>query len=231
MPPYTNQAQGVHNAQAMYRLNPEIMLAISKLWMVHLNLYASNMHQSQYKFEGAEVYAKYRFLSFDQVHSHFRVAAYGNAAWINNPIQYNDISLTGDNSGVAGGLVATQLIHKLAISFTGGYARSMNNTQNALSTGQPQNALNYSLSFGLLTLPFTYTSYKQPNLNLYVEFLGKANPGTNQQYIDVAPAIQLILSSRTRIEIAYKKQLMGNMLRINTQSMLIRIEYNIFNAY
>jgi hypothetical protein len=231
MPSYTNKAQGVNNAQVMYRLNPEIMIGISKKWMAHINLYASNMHQNSYKFEGAEVYTKFRFLSFDQVHSHFRVAAYGKASLINNPIQYNDINLTGDNSGLGGGIVATQLIHKLAISFTGGYARSMNNTENSLSKFQPKDALNYSLSFGLLTFPIKYTSYNQPNVNLYVEFLGKANPVTNEQYIDIAPAIQVILKSRLRIDLGYKKQLTGNMLRINTQEFFVRLEYNIFNAY
>ncbi len=230
MPPYTNKAQGVNNA-LMYRINPEVMIGISKRWMAHINLYASNMHQNSYKFEGAEIYAKFRFLSFDQVHSHFRVAAYGKASLINNRIQYNDINLTGDNSGVGGGIVATQLIHKLAISFTGGYARSMNNTENSLSKFQPKDALNYSLSFGVLTFPIKYTGFNQPNLNIYIEFLGKANPATNEQYVDIAPAIQVILKSRMRIDLGYKKQLAGNMLRINTQEFFVRLEYNIFNAY
>lgn len=215
----------------MLRINPEIMLGINKKWMAHLNLYTSDFHQSNFKFEGAETYLKYRFLSFDQVHSHFRVAAYGKASLINNPIQYNDINLQGDNSGFAGGIVATQLLHKLALSFTGGYSRSMNNLYNSISMFQPKEAYNYSLSAGFLTLPIRYKNYTQPNLNLYIEFLGKANPATNEQYLDIAPAIQLILKSRIRVDIAYKKQLYGNMLRINTQSFVVRFEYNIFNAY
>ncbi|NJO24859.1 MAG: hypothetical protein HC867_02290 [Bacteroidia bacterium] len=41
-----------------YRLEPEIMFGISKNLMVHANLYASNMFQKQFRFEGAGLYAK-----------------------------------------------------------------------------------------------------------------------------------------------------------------------------
>src|SRR5215831_15283881 len=32
-------------SKTSYRLNPELMWGISKKWMVHLNLFASNVHQ------------------------------------------------------------------------------------------------------------------------------------------------------------------------------------------
>jgi hypothetical protein len=231
MPPYKNDASGINNPQPMSRINPEIMIGISKEVMIHFNMYASNFHQSNYKFEGAETYLKCRFLSLDRVHSHFRMAAYGKVSLINNPIQYNDINLQGDNSGGGGGLVATQLLHKLALSVTGGYARSVDNFTNELTASQPRGAYNYSFSAGYLALPLKYKSFTQPNFNLYVELLGKTNPGTNESYLDIAPAIQFIFKSRMRFDIAYKKQLSGNMLRINTQSIVLRFEYNIFNAY
>lgn len=231
MPPYTNKTQGVDNKDYMYRLNPEIMVGINKKWMAHLNLYGSNYHHSNFTFEGVETYAKYRFLSFDEIQSHFRVAAYGKASLINNPVQYNDINLQGDNSGYSGGLVMTQLLHKLALSLTAGYIRSEDNLKNSLSGLQPREAYNYSFSAGYLLLPFKYKNFTQPNFNVYAEVLGKSNPVTGQYYWDIAPALQVILQSRMRIDIAYKKQLSGNMLRINTQSFFLRFEYNIFNAY
>lgn len=231
MGPYKNANQGINNTGYMYRLNPEVMLGINKYWMVHLNGYASNMQQPTFRPEAVSLYAKYRFLSVDDVHRHFRMAAYAKAARSNNAIQYAEINLNGDNSGAAAGLVVTQLLHKVAISFTGGYARSINNVGNELAAGQPRYGLNYALSVGYLALPVTYRSYSQPNFNVYAELLGKTNPATGQQYIDIAPAVQVILLSRMRIDLGFRQQISGNMARINTRSALLRFEYNIFNAY
>jgi hypothetical protein len=127
--------------------------------------------------------------------------------------------------------VATQLLHKLAISFSGGYVRNLNNVNHALVSGQPNYALAYNLSFGYLTLPITYTSYNQPNVNVYVEWLCKANPATHESYMDVAPSVQVILKSRMRIDVGVRQQLVGNMLRINTRAAMLRFEYSLFNAY
>jgi hypothetical protein len=231
MPPYKNEMRGINNIQYMYRLNPEIMIGINKKWMAHLNVYASNFHHSSFSFEGVETYLKYRFLSLDRVQSHFRMAVYGKAALINNPIQYNDINLQGDNSGLSGGFVMTQLLHKLALSITSGYSRSMDNLYNSLSPLQPKEALNYSFSAGYLFFPFKYKNFTQPNFNFYLELLGKSNPGTNENYWDLAPALQIILKSRMKLDFAYRRQISGNMLRINTQSFIVKFEYNIFNAY
>jgi hypothetical protein len=85
-------AQGENHAiekRTTYRLNPELMWGTNKKWMVHFNLYAGNVHQGNFKFEGSGLYLKYRFLTFDKVQSHFRLAAYGKASVINNPIQYD----------------------------------------------------------------------------------------------------------------------------------------------
>jgi len=229
--PKSSANQGLENNRAMYRLNPELMWGIHKNWMVHLNAYASNMHQTRFQPEAASVYTKYRFLSHDEVHAHFRLAAYAKAAISNNTIQYNDVNLSGDNSGWSTGLVATQLLHKLAISFTGGYVRNLDNMNHALVSGQPNYGLAYNLSFGYLTLPITYTSYNQPNVNVYVEWLGKANPATHESYLDIAPSAQVILKSRMRIDLGFRQQLMGSMLRINTRAAMLRFEYSLFNVY
>ncbi len=216
---------------AFNRLTPEFMWGINKNWMLHANTFISNMHQSYYKWEGLSLYAKYRFLSIDDVHAHFRMAAYAKGAISNNPIHYNDINLQGDNSGIGGGLVATQLLHKLAISFTGGYVRAMNNVQHDYPAIQNKNAFNYSLSAGYLTLPIHYKNYNQPNVNIYVEMLGKSNPSNKEHYLDIAPALQCIFKSKMRIDVGYRKQISGNMWRISRQSFVLKFEYNIFSAY
>src|SRR5579871_1589240 len=68
-----------------YRLDPEIMLGISRKLMLHANMYASNMYQGNIRLEGGSVYGKYRFLSNDDIHSHFRMAAFGKISIISNP--------------------------------------------------------------------------------------------------------------------------------------------------
>ncbi len=219
------------NKSTMYRLSPEVMWGISKNWMVHLNFYASDCHQNSFKAEGIGTYIKYRFFAHDEVQSHFRMAIYGRASLVNNPIQYEEINLGGDNSGAGIGIIATQLLHKIAFSFTGGYLRATDNIGYLLNPGQVKDELNYSLSAGWLCLPVEYKNYSQPNLNLFVEFLGKANPTTNESYLDIAPAMQLIINSLTRIDLVYEKQLYGNMLRIDNRQVSLRFEYSFLNAY
>lgn len=229
-----------------YRMSPEVMLGLSKKLMVHASGYFSNMMQRQFEFEGASVYAKYRFLSKDDVHSHFRMAAFVKGALINNPYYpvmgaghdhnakpyFNEeLDLEGSSSGVSGGVIATQLLHKLALSGTLGYDRYFKNVKDDMPLFFSKNALNYSLSAGYLLLPRTYKSYKQTNLNLYVELLGKSNLDQyrRKHYVDVAPAIQFIFNSTTRIDLSYRTQLFGDMERNMTTTYLVRLEHNIFN--
>ncbi|RYD89747.1 MAG: hypothetical protein EOP54_25125 [Sphingobacteriales bacterium] len=66
--------------------------------------------------DGASLYAKYRFLSNDEVQKHFRMAVFGRASYITSPIYQQEIETAMYNSGFEGGIVATQLLHKLALS-------------------------------------------------------------------------------------------------------------------
>ncbi len=230
MPSYTDTKTNVSNGN-MYRINPEIMLGINKYIMLHANVYASNMHQNNFNLEGGGFYLKYRFISIDNRQTHFRIAAFAKASLINNKIQYNEINLSGDNSGIGSGIIATQLLHKLALSFTGGYIKSINNLYDELNTNQATQSYNYSLSSGYLLFPLQYKNYKQTNVNFYAEFLGKYNPSSKEDFVDIATAVQFIFISKMRLDIGYRRQITGNMLRINKQEFLVRFEYNIFNAY
>ena len=216
---------------AMFRLDPEIMWGINKKWMAHINFYAGNTHQPAFRFEGSGLYLKYRFFSSDQVQSHFRVALYGRASLVKNPVQYTEINLAGDNSGVGTGIIATELLHKVALSFTGGYLKCLDNLQEKLLPGQATEQLNYSLSAGYLLFPIRYISYNQPNLNVYVELLGRSDLSGGGYYLDIAPALQLILNSLIRVDLVYQKQVSGDMLRCNDQMVALRLEYNFLNAY
>ncbi|MGF6846656.1 hypothetical protein QFZ51_001891 [Chitinophaga sp. W3I9] len=234
-----------HSGDNGMRFEPEVMWGANKKLMLHVLGYASNMMQNSVKLEGGGVYAKYRFLSLDQQHAHFRMAAYVRGAVINNPYypempdgshamrpyDNKELDLEGATSGVNGGIIATQLLHKLALSTTLGYSRYMNNVKDEIPDDFSRSSVNYSLSAGYLVLPVKYKSFQQTNLNLYVELLGKTNTDAvgRGSYLDIAPAVQFIFNSTTRLDLSYRTQLTGDMARNTSNSFLIRVEHNIFN--
>ncbi len=222
--------QGYFNPGFKNRNTLEIMYGASKSLMVHGSLYVSDYYQPRQRFEGGSIYAKYRFLSIDSVQKHFRGAFFAKLSAINNPLINQEITLEGDNSGLQSGVVFTQLIHKLALSGSVSYVHAFYNSGgNALPLTNARNAMGYTLSAGYLTLPREYKSYSQTNLNLYVELLGKTNPGYGQSYLDAAPAVQLIFNTLVRVDFSYRIPLYNSMLR-NTKNMyLVRLEYNVFN--
>jgi hypothetical protein len=247
-----------HNDQfSSYRLEPEIMFGVNKNLMLHVNAYASDMFQSNLKIEGASLYAKYRFFSKDDIHSHFRLAAFGKVALINNPsvlttigkhvtpdgnggvithdiinstVNY-EIDIDGTNSGISAGVIATKLINKLAVSGSVGYSYRLNNLYDKREVIVPWRAVAYSLSGGYLLFPKEYTNYKQTNINLYTEFLGSSTWDNKKYFVDIAPAIQFIIKSIARIDIGYRTQLTGNTQRLANSYFLVRVEYNFLNAF
>jgi hypothetical protein len=246
-----------HDGSYNYRLNPEIMIGVSRKLMLHMDLYGSNMYQANFKAEGGSVYGKYRLFSSDDVHSHFRLAAYGRISLIGNPTTLNsdytfysvdsngqqemhtgikyitsdEIDLTGNNSGFQAGVVATKLAHKLAISSSVDYARRWDNLNASISPGQSVEAMNYSLSAGYLFLPFEYRDYRQTNFNIYCEWLGSSSLDKKAYFIDMAPAFQFIFNSISRMDIGYRFQVAGNMERLSSRYFTLRFEFNFLNAF
>jgi hypothetical protein len=224
--------QGYFNPVYKNRNTLEVMYGASKDLMVHGSIYQSDYYQSQQHFEGGSVYAKYRFLSVDSIQSHFRGAFFAKASSINNPVVNQEISLEGDNSGVQGGVVFTKLMHKLALSGSASYLRAFDNSGGYhLPSANADNAIAYTLSAGYLLFPKTYENYNQVNVNLYGELLGKSNPGYGQNYLDVAPAVQLIINSVFRIDFSYRTALWNTMQRTSNNTYLVRLEYNLFNIF
>ncbi|TCC93815.1 hypothetical protein EZ428_03320 [Pedobacter frigiditerrae] len=238
--------EGMFKPSFTNRTIVEGMVGLNKSLMFHLQGFMSDM-DGKYRVEGGSFYAKYRFLSMDNDHSHFRGALYGRVSTSKRDMVSEDINLEGDNSGWQGGLVFTQLIHKLALSATLGYSSTFKKQEDMLyfdpgmmfhsptpmfmAMKMPNEMFNYSLSSGYLLLPFVYKNYNQPNFNLYFEVLGKTNPANGNSYLDLAPAIQVILNSKTRIDVGYRFQATGNMPNRYLKNMyLARIEFNFFNA-
>ena len=73
-----------HSGKTLQRYTPEIMLGLSKKWMVHGSFTIANMHQDKFILESGKLYGKWRFLSRDDVHRHFRMAAFAGASYSRN---------------------------------------------------------------------------------------------------------------------------------------------------
>ena len=225
----------IHSSRILQRYMPEVAVGLSKKWMVKAGANFSNMHQQSMIWEGGRLYAKYRFLSNDDVHKHFRMAVFGTAAYSRNHLDHNEINLMmGEQSGVQAGLIATQLWHKFALSGTVAWNEVLDETRNdkRLNGIYAYQAINYSLSAGYLLLPFEYKDYDQTNLNLYVELLGGRNinfPGETY-YVDLAPSIQAIFNSAAKLNVGYRFQLGSDIYRITKNSFMVSFEYLFLNA-
>lgn len=219
-----------HLGQTTHQFLPELMWGINKKVMLHVEGFANNSG-TNFKFVGAGVYAKYRFYSMDNVHKHFRMAVYARMAYNEGHLHYAELETNGMNSGAELGFIATQLLHKQALSGTLSYEHIGNNgANNKIHTGNANSALNYTLSTGRLILPKQYSSYRQTNFNLMLEVLGQWQSQNGLHYLDVAPSLQFIIHSQTRIDIGYRRQLMGNIDRMATNSLMLRIEHLLFNV-
>ncbi len=136
-----------------YQLLPELMWGANKNLMVHLDGFFTNQN-GNFHAVGGGTYAKYRLYAADGVNKHFRLAAFGRLSLNNSEIFQQEIDLTRNNTGYALGLVATQLLHKQAISAAISFNQAYNNgSQNKIPPGQADQALNASISTGRLIFP------------------------------------------------------------------------------
>ena len=197
------------------RYMPEAMIGVNKYLMVHVIGTFSDYYTKNFGPESGRLYFKYRFLSIDEVHKHFRMAAFGNLSFSKSPYTYDETNLDGDNSGLQYGIITTQLLNKLAISSTFSYLKLFTLNNDKLFVNNPSyHFLNYSLSAGYLILPVKYTSYKQLNVNAYAELLGAKSIQNGNYYLDIAPALQFIFNSNSKINLGYRVQIAGNMNRM-----------------
>jgi hypothetical protein len=222
----------ISSSKINYHLIPEIMIGISKKMMIQGNIFFSNRNKT-FSGEGGSLYAKFRFLSHDAVQRHFRMAFFGRISANKSDIHQEEINMYGHNSGLEAGIVATQLMRKIAISSSFSFLKALDNGNNNkfIYGSKNSKAINYTLSFGKLILPKEYKNYKQANVNLMVEFLSQVNTGSGKYYLDIAPSIQMIFNSQSRIDIGYRNELGSNLLRTAPNGFFIRIEHNLFNVF
>ena len=218
----------------MQRYTPELMFGINKNWMVHAGATFADMHTKNFRWESVYLYGKYRFLSNDELHSHFRMAAFAEVAYNRSPFHHYEVSLQGDNSGIQFGLITTQLWGKFALSGTVSHTQVLHKSRNDKSIvyipSRIYQVMNYSLSAGYLVLPFQYTDYKQTNLNIYTEVLAQQSLDRKAYFIDLAPAVQLIFNSNSKLNIGYRFQLNGDLQRMARNSWLFSFERTFLNA-
>ena len=213
-----------------YHLMPELMWGANKNLMLHAAAFISNRNKNLVT-EGGSVYAKYRFYSTDDLQRHFRMAAFGRLSFNNSDIHQEEINTMGHNSGYEAGIVATQLIKKIAISASGSYEQAKNNTAlNKFPTALSNNATNYTLSFGKLMYPKKYKSYKQTNINFMMEFMGQTLNKNGKSFLDVVPSLQFIINSQARIDVAYVKEIYSSMRRTAPNGLYLKLEYSFFNV-
>jgi hypothetical protein len=215
-----------------YHNMPELMWGINKKWMVHAQGFISNRQDGGFETEGGSFYAKYRFYSKDELKKHFRMALYGRYSFNKADIHQQEIETMGHNSGYEAGFIATQLLHKVAISSSISYERALDNKPNyTFPSTESNSAMNYTLSAGKLMLPKVYTSYKQVNVNLMLELIGQRLNDNQKSFLDIAPSIQFIINSQARIDFGYRKQLYSTMERTAPNGMVLKFEYLFFNVF
>jgi hypothetical protein len=97
-------------------------------------------------------------------------------------------------------------------------------------TNLGDNATNYTLSFGQLIYPKKYTSLKQTNINLMLEFVGQTINENGKSYLDVVPVVQFIFNSQARVDLAYRKELVSSMVRSAPDGVYLNLYYTFFNV-
>ena len=134
------------------------------------------------RLNGFHLYTKYRLLTFDDANEHFRVAVFGQWSNVSNAHDEAEPNLLDDTRGFGGGLIATYLKKRFAVSMTTGFtipdeysedkplfSGSASTINTTIEYGR---SIEYNLSFGYLLYPKKYSNYEQANWNIYLEFNG-----------------------------------------------------------
>ncbi len=213
----------------------EAQLGVSKKLMLHPSVTISDMYtNSATRFESMGLYLKYRFLSIDEVHKHFRASFYVKGVTSRNELKYEELTVDGDHTVIQGGFIFTQLIHKLALSSTIGLTEVLHKERWVKYDGARHYSYQsflYSLSAGYLLLPRQYKGFNQTNLNVYCEFMGGAALDRRVGYLDMAPALQLIINSNSKVNLGYRFQVFGDAYRMASSGLLFSYERTFLNAF
>tara|TARA_Y100001935_G_scaffold247814_1_gene244188 strand:+ start:760 stop:1608 length:849 start_codon:yes stop_codon:yes gene_type:complete len=214
----TNIMGGIGNAIIM---SPSISYGLSKKIMVSGSFQFSNKPYEQdmmpnFGFSGFKLSSKQRILTTDKQKYHTRLSSFIKYSYHDNKFMKDNLDIEIQDTGFEFGIIGTQLINKLAISVTSAVTR-ISNIDEKYTNGSTVkwqsinlNTIQNSISAGYLLFPRKYKSYKQTNFNLYLEYL--TNTILTKDYPDrynkfsstIAPGIQFIIMSRSRLDFSYK---------------------------
>lgn len=232
---FTNLSISNHHDRKL----PKDLITHTHLPNGQTNYYTHNIQRGvkyPYLFNGVHVLAKYRFLSIDKKNEHFRMALVGE--WSSVQVAHDEAepTLMDDTGGYGGGFIATYLKKRFAMSFTYGFIKPNSYFEKQVDfTGGPDlptkiyygDGQKFNLSLGYLVYPKHYTSYDNPNWNLYLEFQGKQydaarviQNGSSMQtqavaltdgyYWEVHPGIQRIVNSNFRMDLTVGFSIMSH---------------------
>jgi hypothetical protein len=220
-------------AKPAQRYAGQFMIGVSKRFSIKLGAAFSNIHTSNIEKESFSFLGKYRFLSKDELHRHFRLAAFLHAAYSYAPFHSEEVDLR-DKTGVAAGIIATRLLNKFALSGSASITQLLDSSRFNETVYMPPRiyqAMNYSFSTGCLLFPQVYRDFNQLNVNVYMEFLGQQTLTEHKYYIDFAPGLQFIIKSRLKLNLGYRIELSGNISRLSRYEWLFGMEKNFLNAW
>ena len=221
-------------------VTPSLSYGISKKIMLSGSIQFANKPYEQdmtpnFGLNGFKIYSKQRILSTDKQKYHTRLSSFIKYSFHEDKFMKDNLDIELQDTGFELGLIATQLINKLAISITTAITRISNIdekfTQGSTVKWQTTNLNTFknSISAGYLLFPRKYNSYKQTNFNLYVEYL--TNTIINENFpvrynkfsSTFAPGIQFIIMSRSRLDFSYKIR-KGDM----PEEFLVKLTYIIY---
>jgi hypothetical protein len=168
------------------------------------------------------------------MHKHFRMAAFINGSRSVAPFHTDEVELMGDKTGIAAGIIATQLWHKFALSATISHTQLLDKSRFKDVIYVPvrlYKAINYDVSAGYLLFPREYKSYKQLNMNLYFETLVQQSLDPSKDYIDMARAAQLIINSSSKLNLGYRFQVGFSMQLMSKRVWIISFEQTFLNVF
>jgi len=221
-------------------VTPSLSYGLSKKIMISGSFQFANKPYEQdmmpnFGFNGFKLYSKQRILTTDKDKYHTRLSSFIKYSYHENKFMKDNLDLELQDTGFELGLIGTQLIKKLAISITSGFTRISNIdekfTQGTTVKWQKTNVNTFknSISAGYLLFPRKYKSYNQTNFNLYLEYITntiitKDFPSRYDKFSStLAPGIQFILLSRSRLDFSYKLR-NGEM----PEEFLVKLTYIIY---
>ena len=207
----TNEKESVKNALLF---TPSLAYGLSKKIMISGSFQFSNKPyekdlDTNFGFNGFKLYSKQRIFTTDKQKNHTRLSSFVKYSFHKEKFMKSNIDLELQDKGFEFGLIGTQLIKKLAISITSAYTR-VNDIYDKSNNLFRLGTLKNSISAGYLVFPRKYKSYKQTNFNIYLEYI--TNTITNKSFPErfnkfsstLAPGIQFIFLSRSRLDFSYK---------------------------